>query len=686
MSVKLNIKANVTGSNQVDSLNKGLANTNKNAKSASRGLRDLEKVAKKGRASIAGLSTALSVGLAAGFAAVTAGTGKFIKDTFEAGNTVESLGIRFKLLFGSVEEGAKAFDTLTDFAAKVPFSLEEISKGSGNLAVISEDAGQLNKILEITGNVAAATGLDFQQTATQIQRSFAGGIASADIFRERGVRAMLGFEAGAKVSVEETKKRFFEVFGKGGQFGNATKELANTLTGQVSMVQDKYFKFRQIVSKEFFGSLTAQIRNLNGELEGQEAVFDKLAKQVGEQLAIGFKKLETAIRFIVANFENIATAVKAFIAFKLAGVVLNIAVAFGTLNKVMRANPLGLIITALQLGTAAFIAFEDQIKDIANKTMTFVIEKFNSLATSVVNLIEKLNVLPFVNIDLAVTKGKLAAQSDRLAQSVDGIAASYTNLSKAQKAAFSGGMRKQNKDLSMGKDPTRIMAMSAEKRANDNPFKSSVAITEMQKASKKAMEEQLKNQRAVVDGFNNGITSAMKKATDVTKNYEKVGNDVFENLTDGIARFVQGGSFGFADMAKDFINQIIRMETKFLASKLIEGIRGGGSSTGSGGGFGSLFNIGKKILGFNKGGIVPGGAPYTDRVPAMLTPGEVVIPRNKVGKESGSTNITNINISGNVDQRSIDQIKAVIASSSAEVGGANRTYQSNTRGVRGRNI
>ena len=34
--------------------------------------------------------------------------------------------------------------------------------------------------------------------ATQIQRSFAGGIASADIFRERGVRALLGFEAGAK--------------------------------------------------------------------------------------------------------------------------------------------------------------------------------------------------------------------------------------------------------------------------------------------------------------------------------------------------------------------------------------------------------------------------------------------------------------------------------------------------------
>ena len=99
---------------------------------------------------------------------------------------------------------------------------------------------------------------------------------------------------------------------------------------------------------------------------------------------------------------------------------------------------------------------------------------------------------------------------------------------------------------------------------------------------------------------------------------------------------------------------------------------------GGGGGF--------SFFGMAKGGVVPGGAPYTDRVPTMLTPGEVVIPRDKVGQQSGNTSITNINISGNVDQRSIDQIKGVISSASAEVGGANKAYTKNTQGVRGRNI
>ena len=61
------------------------------------------------------------------------------------------------------------------------------------------------------------------------------------------------------------------------------------------------------------------------------------------------------------------------------------------------------------------------------------------------------------------------------------------------------------------------------------------------------------------------------------------------------------------------------------------------SAMGSGGGMGSklggLFSMGRFYFQDSAdGGVVPGGAPYTDRVPAMLTPGEVVIPRNKVGR------------------------------------------------------
>ena len=148
------------------------------------------------------------------------GVGLVTKQFIDTGRSVEDLNVRLKQLFGSTQEGAKAFDVMRKFASRVPFSLEEIQAASGNLAVVAGDANRLSDILEITGNVAAVTGLDFRTAGEQIQRSFAGGIAAADIFREKGVRDMLGFKAGATVSAEETVKAFERVFGKGGRFWN----------------------------------------------------------------------------------------------------------------------------------------------------------------------------------------------------------------------------------------------------------------------------------------------------------------------------------------------------------------------------------------------------------------------------------------------------------------------------------
>jgi len=132
------------------------------------------------------------------------GAGLAIRSLVNTGKQIEGLQVRLKFLFGSAREGAKAFDEMAKFAAKVPFSLEEIQSGSGVLAVVSKDAKELANLMEITGNVAAVTGLDFKTTAEQIQRSMSAGISAADLFRDRGVKAMLGFKAGATVTIEET--------------------------------------------------------------------------------------------------------------------------------------------------------------------------------------------------------------------------------------------------------------------------------------------------------------------------------------------------------------------------------------------------------------------------------------------------------------------------------------------------
>ena len=148
----------------------------------------------KTKQALAGVRTGLSNLRSAVFSVQSAilglGSGLAVKSILDVGSNVEQLRLRFAFLFKGVQEGDKAFKGLIDFASRVPFTLEEIQAGAGNLAVVTKNAEELNEILQLTGNVASVTGLDFRTTAEQIQRSFSSGIGSADLFRERGVRAV----------------------------------------------------------------------------------------------------------------------------------------------------------------------------------------------------------------------------------------------------------------------------------------------------------------------------------------------------------------------------------------------------------------------------------------------------------------------------------------------------------------
>ena len=702
MTVKLIVQAEVKGAAQVNNLKAGLKGLGTQALIAKKKLAALEAGAARSRATFAALGTTLRVGVGVGLAAVTLGLGKFVKDTFAAGKLTESLQVRFKLLFGSVKEGGKAFKVMNDFAAKVPFSLEAIAAGSGNLAVISKDSRELNKILEVTGNVAASTGLDFAITATQIQRAFAGGIASADVFRERGVRAMLGFEAGATVSIEETRKRFFEVFANGGKYSKATKDFENTLEAQVSFVQDAYFRFRQAAAKPLFGGLKKQLIELVGNFKENDAQLKALAVRVGKGLSEAFSKLGKAIKFLFNNFDKIVTAFKTFIKIKIIGFIAGLVFQFGmlvvniraaggamaALNVAMSANALGLLITGIQISVVAWMAFEDQIKSIYYEL------KFK-FQEAVLNAL--ISMKEFRQSIFGLGSKANLQNIKELKEQIISITTEFNNI-KNKKIEIDFvvpdqiDLEEEHAQMLEEMEQARIKAaIEAEKALKQQRADQIAAVEEhvewleLEKEIRLEGIKRYREQLAAVGIESKAIGSSI---ADTWVNGLKAGNsllqitkDSFKNVLQMVAEQMLRKTieYGVELLFVALLGNKVDKEKEITAEKkkqftwalLTAGI--------SGSGFGSFLN-------FNKGGVVPGGAPYTDRVPAMLTPGEVVIPRNKVGQQSGNTNITNINISGNVDQRSIDQIKGVISSASAEVGGANKAYTKNTQGVRGRNI
>jgi hypothetical protein len=246
------------------------------------------------------------------------GAGLVVRNLVSTGKEIENLRTRLKFLLKDTTEGAKAFENMAEFASRVPFSLEEISRGSGILATITDNADDLQKMLQITGNVAAVTGLDFRTTAEQIQRSFSAGIGAADLFREKGVRNMLGFKAGAAVSIEATAKAFERVFGVGGRFGKATDELAKTLEGTLSMIGDKAFNFKRVLlDAGFFSELKRQFGDLDKFLVDNAESIERIAIGFGTTLAQAVKGVANFFVFLKENIDAVITGFKVLIAIKI---------------------------------------------------------------------------------------------------------------------------------------------------------------------------------------------------------------------------------------------------------------------------------------------------------------------------------------------------------------------------------
>ena len=253
------------------------------------------------------------------------GAGLVARNLVNTGKELENLQVRLKFLLKDTNEGAKAFDNMTKFASKVPFSLEEIQAGAGILATVTDNADELQKMLEITGNVASVTGLDFRTAGEQIQRSFSAGIGSADIFREKGVRNMLGFKAGATVSIEETVQAFERVFGKGGRFGKATDDLAETFTGTLSMIGDKIFSFKKtILEAGLFESLKKEFGALDKFLEENSKQIDRIATDIGIALGFAIKKVAEFVIILKDNMDKFAVIIKGLIAIKVVSLFMSL--------------------------------------------------------------------------------------------------------------------------------------------------------------------------------------------------------------------------------------------------------------------------------------------------------------------------------------------------------------------------
>ena len=267
------------------------------------------------------------------------GAGVVIKGFVDAGIQIENLEVQLNALFGSAREGKKALKEVTDFASGTPFELKNIQQGITALATIRKQAEEngvsFQELLKITGNTATVLGGDFALASLQIQRSFSAGISSAELFRERGVKAMAGFKEGVSINANESIKGLAKAFGTGGEFGNLIDDLSKTLFGTISNLKDAFFIFQVEVSKGFFEALKNNLGDLKKTVEENRKEIAEFGQVIGRGLSSVINATAKTLKFFKDNIAIITEAFRIFIALKVVSFFHNLAVAIGVANASM---------------------------------------------------------------------------------------------------------------------------------------------------------------------------------------------------------------------------------------------------------------------------------------------------------------------------------------------------------------
>ena len=624
------------------------------------------------------------------------------KSFLDTARETERLQVRFKFLFADVREGEKAFKGLTEFASKVPFSLEEIQRGAGSLAVVSKNAEEMNRLLAITGDLAVAGGLDFQTTAEQLQRVFSSGIASAELFRERGVSEMLGFQSGVSVNAEKSKKHIIDIFEEGSKsFVGGSQVMATTFDGVVSMIGDKVRLFKQdVMDAGPFEALKGSAQLLDQALVKNFGSIEKSAEMVGDAI------VGTTVKTILFASEVIDTfkPVFKFLGDSVANLVNFVRAlpppidSLGVIGFLMlgKKGKLAVGIIASQIDRirgmlASLIDVEIKMQE----TMKAIIPDFiegDSIDKSLVQLKKRAEELrkPFKDVadelDETGEKAKLVFPSigveiDRARVREEGFTGAFLDQLDALDKILE--KNKERKKVSTETSNATVTGLGNEKKAL-------MSVAEAQKEAIKSVQDALSASAlpSMDTGLFSNFSKGFKEVADSQKQMftqmRDIGAESFDRLKSSLTDFVMTGKLSFKDLGTFVIRSMVDMligqaiksalnnsVAMFKASSikkamisLFEGamktfasipfpfniaVVGGALAFGTG--------IVNKIRGFERGGRPPEGQPSIvgEKGAELFVPDQAgtVVPNDKLGMNKNVTVNFNINT---VDARGFNEL------------------------------
>lgn len=209
--------------------------------------------------------TKLLMGGLAGFMA-----SRFVGAFLKAGSEVEDLTTQFKVLLGSTEAAEKRMKELAKFAETTPFQLKDVATASRILQTLTQGALASGKGLRLVGDVAAATGSDFQNLAIHVGRAYDGLRNNRPVGESMMRLQELGIVTGdVRAQIESLQKQGLGVQAwellesQLSKSEGGMKELSKTVTGLTSTIKDQLSAaMRQMMESGVWDSLRSALTSV----------------------------------------------------------------------------------------------------------------------------------------------------------------------------------------------------------------------------------------------------------------------------------------------------------------------------------------------------------------------------------------------------------------------------------------
>tara|TARA_S200002703_G_scaffold146392_2_gene141419 strand:- start:1310 stop:3292 length:1983 start_codon:yes stop_codon:yes gene_type:complete len=547
----------------IDKTRLALANINARVKNLNTGLLGINRVA--------GLATA---------ALGAIGGTQLIRGIVATTTRFEDLRTTLSSVTGSAQEGAEAFNFITEFSTKTQFGIEELTTSFVKLKAAGIQPTE--QLLNVFTNTAAITSdqIGSLEAVTDLfARTVGGGLGLEEIERlgDRGVPVLriLKQELGLnrdQISEfgksAEGAKLIVDAFAKGIQeeFGDATTNLLSNTNVAFSNLSIAIKQAQDAIGQQGFSKALGDTANQITDLIKNN---DELVKTIGDKLLFAFLVTKNAIILVGNNLNFLAKAFLSFVALKLTLSVVSLGLAFG-----------GALVTGIGLALRAIILFQAAMRK-------GVIGLITAAATGVLLLLE--------------TFGKFGADVDELGNGFDELEGEQKSFFETAKDGltnivggyedFSGAImdvgRVSNeefdaikKDLAETEDTiTKVGSAvgpvgTSVKNLGKTYEDATPKVVAFNAAAGRFPEAVLPKAVTLLDTFREKLENVYPNLEAVFVDIADVGMRAFDSLADGLADFVMTGKFSFRDFANAVIKDILRIAAKLAILFAIQTLTG----------------------------------------------------------------------------------------------------------------